>query len=305
MLAQDVGTSMKEDAFSKYHPAVNLLFFSGAICFAVLLQHPIYIFLGVFASGSYYLILNGRKELKIIRGLSLLFVFITLFNPIVNTRGATILFFLFGRPYTLEALIYGLVVASIFIVIILWLGCYNKVLIGDKFTCLFSNIMPTISLLLVMVLRMTPNLLRKAEHIIGVRKSIGKGTSSKATVKENLTFGITVLGVLTSLALEGSMVTADSMRARGYGTTKRTNFMIYRMTKIDWFLILTMSIFGSIVIYFIANGYLYCQFFPKLNIAPIGSLNIIGFIAYLGYIFIPTLLNIKETIQWNISKYRI
>ena len=35
---------------------------------------------------------------------------------------------------------------------------------------------------------------------------------------------MSILGALTSWALEGSVVTADSMRSRGYGTSKRTSF---------------------------------------------------------------------------------
>ena len=105
---------MKQDAFSKLHPAVNLLFFIGAIAFGVLLQHPVYLLAGIFASGVYYLILNGRKGIKNILLMIPLFIFVTLFNPIVNTRGVTVLFSYLDRPYTLEALIYGVAVAATF-----------------------------------------------------------------------------------------------------------------------------------------------------------------------------------------------
>ncbi|MBR3780413.1 MAG: energy-coupling factor transporter transmembrane protein EcfT, partial [Clostridia bacterium] len=70
---------MKQDAFSKLHPAVNLLFFIGAIAFGVLLQHPVYLLAGIFASGVYYFMLNGRKGTKNILLMIPLFIFITLF----------------------------------------------------------------------------------------------------------------------------------------------------------------------------------------------------------------------------------
>ena len=209
-------------------------------------------------------------------------------NPIVNTRGETILLKLFGRPYTLEALQYGFVVASIFVSMTLWFGCYNKVLTGDKFTCLFSNIMPSLSLLLVMILRMIPNLLKKANQIISVRGSIGKGIEETATRKEKMLSGVTVLSVLTSWALEGSVVTGDSMRARGYGVTKRTSFMVFRMTEADW--LLTAYLFAT------ACGTII--FSMKGNV-------MISFVTYFGYLLIPIILNVKEMIQWSISRYRI
>ncbi len=296
---------MKQDAFSKLHPAVNLLFFIGAICFGVLLQHPVYLLAGIFASGVYYRMLNGRKGIKNILLMIPLFVFVTLFNPVVNTRGVTVLFTYLDRPYTLEALIYGVAVAATFVLMILWFGCYGKVLTGDKVTCLFGNLAPSLSLLLVMVFRMIPNLLQKAKQIIGVRSSIGKGTAEKSSIKDKLGSGMTVIGVLTSWALEGSITTSDSMRSRGYGTSKRTSFMVYRMTATDWILTAVMLALLGVIIIFAANGGMNAEFLPERNIVPVNRSNIIGFIAYLGYLMIPTLLNIKEVIQWNISKSKI
>ncbi len=296
---------MKQDAFSKLHPAVNLLFFIGAICFGVLLQHPVYLLAGIFASGAYYLFLKGRKGMKTVLLMIPIFIFVTLFNPIVNTRGVTVLFTYFHRPYTLEALVYGVAVAATFVLMLLWFGCYGKVLTGDKFTCLFGNLAPSLSLLLVMVFRMIPNLLQKAKQIIGVRSSIGKGTSEKSPFKDKLSSGMTVIGILTSWALEGSITTSDSMRSRGYGTTKRTSFMVYRMTKSDWISAFVMLVLLGVIIFFAANGGMKAEFLPERNITPIKSFNIIGFIAYLVYLIIPTLLNIKEVIQWKISESKI
>lgn len=296
---------MKQDAFSKLHPAVNLIFFVGAIAFGVLLQHPVYLLAGISASGVYYFLLNGRKGIKNILLMIPLFIFVTLFNPIVNTRGVTVLFTYFDRPYTLESLIYGVAVAATFVLMLLWFGCYGKVLTGDKFTCLFGNLAPSLSLLLVMVFRMIPNLLQKAKQIIGVRSSIGKGTAEKSSLKDKLNSGMTVIGVLTSWALEGSITTSDSMRSRGYGTSKRTSFMIYRMTKTDWMLTAIMFVMLGVVVFFAANGGMNAEFLPERNIASINSKNIIGFIAYLGYLLIPVILNAKEVIQWNISESKI
>ena len=296
---------MKQDSFSKLHPAVNLLFFIGAIAFGVLLQHPVYLLAGIFASGVYYSLLNGRNGIKNILMMIPLFIFITLFNPIVNTRGVTVLFTYLNRPYTLEALIYGVAVAATFVLMLLWFGCYGKVLTGDKFTCLFGNFAPSLSLLLVMVFRMIPNLLQKANQIIVVRGSIGKETAEKSSFKDKISSGITVMGILTSCALEGSITTSDSMRSRGYGTSKRTSFMIYRTTATDRILTFIMFALLVIVIFFAVNGGMTAEFLPEINITPIKGFNIIGFIAYLGYLMIPTILNIKEVIQWKISESKI
>ena len=282
------------DTFSKRHPAVNFLFFAGAIGAGVVIQHPAYLFAGIVTGAIYYLLLNGKKGWKMILGLLPLFLFLTAINPLFNTYGATPLFYLFSRPYTLEALLYGTAIAGMFVATLLWFGCYNKVLTSDKFTSLFGNLIPAISLLLVMVLRMVPNFIRKARGIIGTRKSIGKGT-------ETLRDGMTVLSSMTDWALEGSVVTGDSMRARGYGCAKRSSFMIYRTTATDWWLLGVMVLLMVLTILAACFGQMDATFTPTLDIAPVSW----GVIAYTGYLLIPTALHIKEAFSWHISRSKI
>ena len=289
------------DAFSKCHPAVNFLFFAGAIGLTVVIQHPAFLLAGVLTGGIYYLLLNGKKGWKTILSLLPMFIILTTINPLLNNLGATPLFYLWGRPYTLEALFYGGALASIFVIMMLWFGCYNKVLTSDKFTSLFGSLIPSISLLLVMILRMIPNFIRKTQQIIGARKSIGKGAGEAATTKEKLSDGMTVLGALTGWALEGSVITGDSMRARGYGCAKRTSFMIYRMKAHDWILVVIMTALLALTITALCLGQSAAAFVPDIEIAPPSW----GLAAYTGYLLIPTALHIKEAIQWHISRSKI
>ena len=289
------------DAFSKCHPAVNFLFFVGAIGLTVAIQHPAFLLAGILTGGIYYLLLNGKKGWKTILSLLPMFIILTTINPLLNTLGATPLFYLWGRPYTLEALLYGAALASMLVIMMLWFGCYNKVLTSDKFTSLFGSLIPSISLLLVMILRMIPNFIRKTQQIIGARKSIGKGAGEAATTKEKLSDGMTVLGALTSWALEGSVITGDSMRARGYGCAKRTSFMIYRMKAHDWILVVIMTALLALTITALCLGQSAATFVPDIEIAPPSW----GLAAYTGYLLIPTALHIKEAIQWHISRSKI
>ena len=289
------------DAFSKCHPAVNFLFFAGAIGLTVVIQHPAFLLAGVLTGGIYYLLLNGKKGWKTILSLLPIFIILTTINPLLNTLGETPLFFLWGRPYTLEALTYGGALASMFVIMMLWFGCYNKVLTSDKFTSLFGGLIPSISVLLVMILRMIPNFIRKTQGIIGARKSIGKGAGEAATTKEKLSDGMTVLGALTGWALEGSVITGDSMRARGYGCAKRTSFMIYRMKAHDWILVVIMTALLALTITALCLGQSAAAFVPDIEIAPPSW----GLAAYTGYLLIPTALHIKEAIQWHISRSKI
>ena len=187
----------------------------------------------------------------------------------------------------------------------LWFGCYNAVMTSDKFTSLFGNLIPAISLLLVMVLRMIPSFIRKAGQIMGARKSVGLGAGENSTMKEKLTSGMRTLSALTDWALEGSIVTGDSMRARGYGTAKRTSFQIYRMKALDWTLLAVMLTFAGVAAVAAAMGGAAAEFTPKLAIQPVTGIYASGFIAYCAYLFIPSALHMKEAVQWHISRSRI
>ena len=290
-----------KDAFSKCHPAVNFLFFAGAIGTSVLIQHPMYLLVGILTGATYYLLLNGRKGWKMLLGMAMLFLFLMVINPLFNTFGETPLCYLFGRPYTIEALRYGAVLGGVFVTMLLWFGCYNKVLTSDKFTSLFGNLIPAISLLLVMVFRMVPNLMRKAAQFAGARKSIGKGAGENATTKEKLSDGMTVLGALTSWALEGSVVTGDSMRSRGYGTAKRSSFMIYRMSITDWTLLIVIPSLLALVIAAACLGQMAATYMPEFYISPPSW----GIVPYGIYLLIPIALHTKEAIQWHISRSKI
>jgi len=295
------GSRQLNDAFSGRHPAVNFLFFLGVILAAVLIQHPAYVLAGAVAGAVYYLLLHGSKGLKFLLLLLPLFVVVTAINPLFNTDGQRVLCYVLGRPYTYEALVYGAALSGMIVVMLLWFGCYNKVLTGDKFTSLFGNLIPAISLLLVMVFRMVPNFIRKTKQIAGVRKSIGKGAGENATAKENLVCGLSVLGAMTAWALEGSIVTGDSMRSRGYGTAKRSSFMIYRMTLSDWLLLALMAVLMGLTLAAACLGQMAAAFTPVMEICPISW----GLIPYTLYLLIPVFYHWKEAVQWYISRSKI
>ena len=285
---------MRGDGFSKCHPLTNFMFFLGAICFGVLLQHPAYLVAGILCAGIYYVLLQGRKALKRIGMMLPLFLAVALINPIFNTQGEHILFLLFGRPYTMEALGYGLAVGGILVITLLWFGCYSQIMTEDKFTALFGNLAPSLSLLLV------PSLLSKARQITDVRRSIGKGAEN-AIFKEKLSHGMTVLLTLTGWALESSILTADSMRSRGYGTARRTSFQIYRMSANDRFLLITTAITAAITLLGVLTGAADAAYTPGFSAAPLSLYLPI----YCIYLLIPTFVHVKEVLLCHIFISRI
>ena len=287
---------MKQDGFSRYHPLVNFLFFTAAIASVVVIQHPWYLLLSTLGGGCYYGMLKGKKGVGILGGLIPLVLLITLSNPLFNTYGEHVLFHVFHRPYTLEALVYGAVLAGIFADMMIWFGCYNQVLTSDKFTSLFGGLIPSLSLLLVMILRMIPAFIRKAKQIAGARKCIGKGTAG--TLGEKIRDGVTILSVMTDWVLEGSITTADSMRARGYGSGKRVSFRKYRMTGRD---VLMLAVMGILILGSIFGGSVEANFTPEFSAAPLSW----GYVFYGLFMFLPAGIEGMEALQWHLLRSKI
>lgn len=289
---------MTHDAFSRCHPAVNFLFFVAAIGCGMVIQHPAYILAGVVCGGVYFCLLSGRRGFARIGMLLPLPILTAVLNPLINHRGKAVLFLVMGKPYTLEALCYGLALGGIFLVMLLWFGCYSAVLTSDKFTSLFGSLIPSLSLLLVMVLRLIPAFTRKTKQVLDARRAIGMGAEQTGSLRQKLRSGMTVLSALTSWALEGSIITADSMRSRGYGCGKRTSFRLYRMTGRDWVLLILIGGLFSLVI--LAGG-TDASYTPVMKAAPLGW----GFPAYCALLLIPTIFEGKEAAAWHISISKI
>lgn len=289
---------MRQDPFSRCHPVVNFCYFVVVIGFGVVIQHPAYTLASLLAGGIYYLLLSGRKGGAMVRGILLFACAVALLNPLLNTQGKNVLFTVFGRPYTLQALCYGAALGGIFALTVLWFGCYSAVLTSDKFTALFGNLIPSLSLLLVMVLRLIPSFTRKAVQISGARSAIGKGTEASDSFPDKLHNGMGILSSLTDWALEGSIVTADAMRSRGYGSAKRTNFHIYRLTFTDGLLLVIMGLLAACVL---LCGGTEATYTPRLYISYVTA----GFPAYCVLLLIPIIMYIRELLFWKRVRRKI
>ena len=143
------------DTFSAYSPVINFIFYIGAIACGMFFIHPAFLACAVVLSAAYYLTIKGGKGIKVVLGMIPVWIALSVINPLVNTRGDIVLFTYFGdRPYTFEALCYGMAVGAMFVSVIMWFLSYNAVMTSDKFIYLFGRAIPSASLILTMVLRL-------------------------------------------------------------------------------------------------------------------------------------------------------
>lgn len=235
------GATRGADAFGSYHPALVFTFFACAIVLGMFVRNPAFLAATVVFSGLYYAVLAGRRSLRMLAGMVALFIAVAVLNPLFNTRGDVVLFTYFDRPYTLEALAFGVQTAALLVGMLLWFSCYNIVMTSDKFTYLFGRMAPSVTLVFTMVLRLIPAYRRKIDELAAARSGIGR-SPSVGTLSERVGGASAILSALTSWALEGGMSTADSMRSRGFGQARRTAYARYRFTARDGALLACMAL---------------------------------------------------------------
>ena len=205
------------------------------------------------------------------------------------------------KPYTLEAALRG-TSGGVLVSVLLWAGCYNAVMTSDKFTMLFGNLAPALSLLLVMVLRLIPSYFRKMRQITGSRESIGGGRTDTyahrltgrgygAVRHDLLSFGVRGNngGFHAWPGLEPQSGRISSTGAYGLGTGRCCflNLSCFWAWPRPWPVAAPPP------------------FYPGSGYAPMNGWNILGFAAYVLFLLIPSVLTVQEMIQWQISRSKI
>lgn len=216
------------DAFSGFHPINNFLYFGIVMGTTMFVLHPALLFVSFLGASLYHRKLKGRKAaLFTLLYMLPLFLFASLLNPLFNHEGMTVLLWLpSGNPLTAEALLYGVLSAAAIVSVITWFACFHTVMSSDKFIYLFGRIIPALSLVISMALRFVPVYLNRIREIREGRAMSG-ASSEERKLKQKLASGLSVVSSLIGWALESSVETADSMKARGYGLPGRTAFTVY------------------------------------------------------------------------------
>lgn len=288
------------DCFSSYHPLINFLYFLLVVLFAMFFMHPAALVISLASAIAYSVRLNGRKAVRfnLIYMLPLLLI-TALLNPIFNHTGLTIITYLpSGNPLTVESIIYGVAAAMMLVAVISWFICYTAVMTSEKFVYLFGRIIPALSLILSMSLRLAPRFKQQISTVNTAQRSLGRDLSS-GSLWQRAKNAVTILSITITWALENAVETADSMRSRGYGRPGRTAFSIYRFDKRDLLALLWLLISAIYIISGWAGGALQWSYFPSLQGAEMGLYQITVLAMYLALCLTPLLLNIREDSKWT------
>lgn len=284
-----------KNRFEEYHPIVNFIYFTAVLLITMFARQPVITIISLVMGIINCALLTGIKAtFRTMAYMAVMAVMIIVINPLFNHQGITVLFYMpNGNPMTLESIIYGCFMAAMLIAVVMWFSCSNEIMTTDKFIYLFGKISPHISLVISMTFRFVPRFTSQFGQIRDAQKCMRNGEENCSTFEKIRHFA-NEISIMISWAMENSIETADSMKARGYGLGKRTAFSVYRFSRRD--------VAALIIIVFAATGYIVVTALKGLTFtyypAIYGSLFSVKAVAAYGLFlilcFIPIAVNIKE-----------
>lgn len=193
---------------------------------------------------------------------TVLAIVIVVINPLVNHRGVNIWFWMFEKPITFEAVLYGCKMALTFLAMMACISCFQIVVTPHKWMYLISYPMPKIAFLLMMISRFVPLMIDRIRQVSLVQTSMGRGLDvGPLTLKTSN--GMQILKILLTWSLEESIKTAKSMRARGFGIRKRTSYFEYRLRRREHTLIFLCTLLSASILLGIITGVANMVIYPN------------------------------------------
>lgn len=155
---------------------------------------------------------------------------ITALNALFVQRGATVLLHVGDFGLHAESLLYGLSMGLALAAAMELFALVGEMVPGDEALSLMGSRFPASALLASMSLRLIPRMRRSAEERRDALKACTALSPSSAASKG----AAEEVSVMIATAMEDSLVTADSMRMRGYGSgAARTQYVRRRFTAAD------------------------------------------------------------------------
>ncbi len=277
-----------------------MLYFIAVTGFSMFLMHPVCLAISLAGGVAYGVILKGRKALRfqLICVLPVM-IFSAVINPLFNHRGNTILtYFPGGNPLTMESVLYGLAAAVMIASVICWFMCFNEIMSCDKIIFLFGKVLPALSLVISIIIRFVPEFKRQIRLTGEAVMSLGQD-KDRRSLKDKIHCGIRIMSVMVVWSMENSLITAESMKSRGYGLPDRSFYSVYSGDKRDKTAIICIMVLSAVIIGGIVSGVTAFSFFPELKVNGTGVKGAVVFTAYFVLCIMPLLIELREVRRWK------
>jgi energy-coupling factor transport system permease protein len=288
--------------FRSLHPAVLFIYYAGGMTFGMLLFHPVVLLGGLAANAAVHAALDGGRELrKWLKFLLPGILVLAAVNPVLVRQGATVWFYAGNFSVTKEAVVYGLTLAAAVLNLMLLAVSYRVVFSGEKFLHLFGRWAPNAALAAMMAIGLVPRMRRRLAELALVQQMRGV-TVASGPLRARAASGLKLVWSLAGWSLEDALRTADSMRARGYGTGPRSSYRHYRFRFRDGVSGVFFLAAAAAMLACWANGFGFLRVYPRLpELAP-GAGDWIALAVYAGFMAFPLLWEWRDRAAWPIWK---
>lgn len=285
--------------FSKLHPVLHLFFYLFSLLFALWLSNPFFSAVSLVCALLYLTVLKGKKVLKTLHLVFAAFVFISLFNMIFAHYGEDVLFKIRDTQFTLEALFYGFNQGLVLSSALLWFSALSFSADSERVIYLL-RFAPKAALMFSMILGFIPRFSKKLSDIQDAQTALNGGKSN-AGIKDKMKTAVHNLSALITYSLESSIITADSMSARGYNP-KAVRASRFNFSAEDAVLLFIVIVLSAYVLFKKINGEILFIFEPKIYSE---SLSISALICFAALELIPFFAELWEEMLWKLSNVKV
>lgn len=270
----------------RMHPAVCFIYLLAVLGMTAFAGDPVMI-LESLGGAVLLAALSGK-----LRGAGWYFVIAltaALANFIFVHNGETALFFVGDAAFTLEALSYGAFVGVMLAAVCLWGACAVRYVTSDKYIWLFGQILPAAGLVLSCAIRFIPLFIQRTREFFAVQRA------------GNISGYLKAFSASVGYSAEQAMDSALSMRARGYGTSRRTSFSIYRFTGSTAIYLCSVLFIGGACADLMISGAGRFWFYPAISDIPHGAADIALHCGFAVFCTLPSVVIIADMIRQHLN----
>jgi energy-coupling factor transport system permease protein len=262
---------------------------------AVSINNPYFSLVSLLCGVIYTVKIKGKAIARSLVNIALLVPVVGLFNMLFAHYGETVLFKIKDVEFTLQALFYGINQGMVLAGVVVWLIAFGEIVDSEKIAYVFRYT-PKLSLIFSMVIGFIPRFIRKHNDIKNAKLALNSGKAPK-TLKQKMSTSVENFSALITYCLESSIITSQSMEARGYNPTlirysrykiKPLDIVVGGLVAILTIIVAYEKISGNIV--FVFDPYIYSESFSTL-----------AFVAFAVLELLPIIIDLWEDLLWKLS----
>jgi energy-coupling factor transport system permease protein len=236
-----------ENSFKSLHVMSSIVFNIMLLIITFTTENPI-ILSGILACCILIFYFSGNIK-SLFNGFIVFipfFIITVVINLLFVQQGRIILFTLGSRHFTLEALLYAVILSSKLLLVIYIFQMFGIMLDSDRAVSYFSSVMPKSTLIFMIALKLFPLMKKRISALREIYSIRGVDFEGKS-IRDKVFAYKPVLSVLLEDSLEKSFDIGEAVFVRGFLSSKRTVYDRPHMSPYDW--LLSVSCFIIISVY--------------------------------------------------------